>query len=187
MNYHCQNLREILLYIHNIYIWYYIVTHGLISVFVACVYRICLRISSQPESLHSWPLQTGTFLVSYLVPSVSVLHIHLHSLTCVKVASSPHYRLAAGASVTFRPLPAMGRSLSSHRVTPSQAQICLGFWNKPADRAMIPHASLRKERERADIKQTHTVHWRTLNTSEWALHRMGFDFSKSKYQGGCFT
>lgn len=100
----------------------------------------------------SCQLQTGTFLVSYH----SFIHVHLRSLACGKFPSSPRYRLAVGASVTLRPFPAMGRSLSSHSVTPSQAQICLGFWNKPAERAMIPHASLRQERERKGTLSKHT-------------------------------
>lgn len=56
-------------------------------------------------------------------------------------------RFAAGVSVLalLRPLPAIGLSLSSHSVTPSQAQICLGFWKRPADLAMIPHAILSPE------------------------------------------
>ena len=36
------------------------------------------------------------------------------------------------------PVPAKGLSLSSHKLTPSQAQILLEFSNRPADRAMIP-------------------------------------------------
>lgn len=53
-------------------------------------------------------------------------------------------RCAAGVSVLalLRPFPAIGLSRSSQSVTPSQAQICLGFWKRPADRAMIPQASL---------------------------------------------
>lgn len=53
-------------------------------------------------------------------------------------------RFAVGVSVLalLRPFPAIGLSLSSQIVTPSQAQICLGFLKRPADRAMIPHASL---------------------------------------------
>lgn len=40
------------------------------------------------------------------------------------------------------PGPVNGLSLSSHNVTPSQAQIFLEFSNNPAERAMIPQASL---------------------------------------------
>lgn len=58
-------------------------------------------------------------------------------------------RCAAGVSVLalLRPLPAIGLSLSSHSVTPSQAQICLGFWKRPADLAMIPHAILQRRKK----------------------------------------
>lgn len=38
----------------------------------------------------------------------------------------------------------MGRSLSSHIVTPLQVHIFLGFSNRPAERAMIPQATLKK-------------------------------------------
>lgn len=55
-------------------------------------------------------------------------------------------RLAAGTSTLalLRPFPAIGFSRSSHSVTPSQAQICLGFWKRPAERAMIPQTNLRR-------------------------------------------
>lgn len=55
-------------------------------------------------------------------------------------------RLAVGTSTLalLRPFPAIGRSRSSHSVTPSQAQICLGFWKRPAERAMIPQTSLER-------------------------------------------
>lgn len=34
-------------------------------------------------------------------------------------------------------------SLSSHNVSPSQAQIFFVFWNKPDERAIMPQASLK--------------------------------------------
>lgn len=39
----------------------------------------------------------------------------------------------------------MGRSRSSQIVRPSQEQICLGFWKRPAERAMMPQANLWKD------------------------------------------
>ena len=36
----------------------------------------------------------------------------------------------------------MGRPRSSQIVRPSQEQICLGFWKRPAERAMMPQANL---------------------------------------------
>lgn len=92
-------------------------------------------------------------------------------------SSSPHYRLAVGASVTLRPFPAMGRSLSSHSVTPSQAQICLGFWNKPAERAMIPQASLREKRTLSKHTRSTEGH-QTAGRELWT----DWDFYKNKYQ-----
>lgn len=55
-------------------------------------------------------------------------------------------RLAAGTSTLalLRPFPAIGLSRSSHSVTPSQAQICLRFWKRPAERAMIPQTNLER-------------------------------------------
>ena len=45
---------------------------------------------------------------------------------------------AAAVVVDDLPVPAKGLSLSSHKLTPSQAQILLEFSNRPADRAMMP-------------------------------------------------
>lgn len=131
---HCDNQRLISLYsLYDICEKHQNVAHNLIQ---------------SNLNVHSPQLQTGTFLVSYSFMSIS--------LTSGKDSSSSHYRLAVGASVTLRPFPAMGRSLSSHSVTPSQAQICLGFWNKPAERAMTAQASLREERERQRALNKHT-------------------------------
>lgn len=39
----------------------------------------------------------------------------------------------------------MGLPRSSQIVRPSQEQICLGFWKRPAERAMMPQANLWKD------------------------------------------
>lgn len=60
--------------------------------------------------------------------------------------SEPYHSWEAGAPsfcVWFcRPGPASGLSLSSHNVTPSQAQIRFGFSNRPADLATMPQVTL---------------------------------------------
>lgn len=75
--------------------------------------------------------------------SVQASRVFVLCVACVQ-------RCAAGVSVPalLRPFPAIGLSLSSHSVTPSQAQICLGFWKRPADLAMIPHAILQRRKKK---------------------------------------
>lgn len=78
-----------------------------------------------------------------------VFYVQEHHLFVFRV-----HRCAAGGSmlVLLRPFPAIGLSLSSHSVTPSQAQICLGFWKRPADLAMMPHAILQKKKKKVIVK-----------------------------------
>ena len=83
-------------------------------------------------------------------------------------------RCAAGVSglAWLRPFPAIGRSLSSHIVTPSQAQICLVFWKRPAERAMIPHASLQR-------REDHSIGVLVFIIFDWLLP---WHYAKNKYK-----
>jgi hypothetical protein len=66
----------------------------------------------------------------------------------------PAQRWAERWAESFRPSPAIGRPLSSQMVRPSQVQICLGFWKRPAERAMMPQANLWK-----DVWLALALHW----------------------------